>query len=193
MRKVYFAVVICVFLLSICGCQYSNNIKETDNLSSELYDKVYFQTSDEENAERIEDMHRPEGYNENIASVLALKMSLNRDNAEYKYHTIVRFYGESMDETVRKVNEINNINLNVEEWIRYLDPYSLNSVYYYIFTAEEINALAGAGMRCGYVGLGEEKTSEIIKNCMKILFLQELMRQGYQRHGNTDQRDIIPV
>lgn len=131
--------------------------------------------------EAVEDMYRPEGYHDNIASVLALKMSLHEAEERYLYHVVLgywpyleRFRLDALLERVRPQTLEEQ-----EQWVPILDPLveeimrltgkseeeALENLerlelhpsagFYYVFTAEQIRELAEAGFGCHYVGSGE--------------------------------------
>lgn len=137
--------------------------------------------------EAIEDMYRPEGYHDNIASVLALKMSLHAEEKQYLYHVVLRYWPYlerlRLEELLTRVSP--QTLEEQEQWIPILDPLveeimrltgkseeeALENLerlelrpsagFYYVFTAEQIRELAEAGFDCCYVGSGEGDMPEI--------------------------------
>ena len=109
------------------------------------------------------DMYRPKGFNDNIGSALALKISIT-DDINYKYSVLVRTPLESTLEQV-----LNNANKSLNVTINATDAISVNisgafdayNGYYYFLTAEQIFALAENGARCFYVGSGQGDYEDI--------------------------------
>lgn len=109
------------------------------------------------------DMYRPEGFNDNIGSALALKMSIT-DDISYKYSVLVRIPLESTIEQV-----LSNANKSLNVTINAADAFSVNisgdfdtaNRYYYFLTAEQIIALAESGATCLYVGSGQGDYKDI--------------------------------
>ena len=109
------------------------------------------------------DMYRPKGFDDNIGSALALKISIT-DDINYKYSVLVRTPLESTLEQV-----LNNANKSLNVTINATDAISVNisgafdayNGYYYFLTAEQIFALAENGARCFYVGSGQGDYEDI--------------------------------
>lgn len=56
-----------------------------------LYDSV-FSGHNGALEETVQDMHRPEGYNSRIGTILALKLSLHTEEPDYLYHVVLESY-----------------------------------------------------------------------------------------------------
>lgn len=137
--------------------------------------------------EAIEDIYRPEGYHDNIASVLALKMSMHEGEEQYLYHAVLRYWPYlerfRLDELL---SHISSQTLEEQgQWVPILDPLvaeimrltgkseeeALENLerlelhpfagFYYVFTAKQIRELAEAGFDCCYVGSGEGTLPEM--------------------------------
>ena len=103
------------------------------------------------------DMYRPEGFNDNIGSVLALKMSIVED-ANYEFPVIVRIPDKTnLEQVLNDANNSVNMTINIAEasCVSISGEISTTDKYYYLLTAEQIIALADSGEKCYYVGSGE--------------------------------------
>ncbi len=113
--------------------------------------------SHDSNEEFAADIYRPEGFNDNIGSALALKMSIV-DDVNYEFSVIVHIPDKTNLEQV-----LNEANKSVSIAINFADATSVSisgtisatDKYYYLLTAEQIIALADNGAKCYYVGSGE--------------------------------------
>lgn len=132
----------------------SDNSQTEQADEKKMYQFITYNSS--EMGEFAGDMHRPEGYHENIGSALALKMSLNEDE-DYQFNTIVYSYGNTIEAVVEMANSTSGQKLDISEWteVRTAGSESTIEKYYNSFTSEEIHALANAGARCMYVGSGK--------------------------------------
>lgn len=103
------------------------------------------------------DMHRPEGFNENIGSALALKMSIT-DDVSYKYSVLIRIpEGSTLEQVLSLANESLNMTINAADavTVNISGDFDTADRYYYRLTTEQIIALAENGIRCSYVGSGQ--------------------------------------
>lgn len=103
------------------------------------------------------DIYRPEGFNDNIGSVLALKMSIVED-ANYEFPVIVRIPDKTnLEQVLNDANNSVNMTINIAEasLVSISGEMSTTDKYYYLLTAEQIIALADSGAKCYYVGSGE--------------------------------------
>lgn len=110
--------------------------------------------------------HRPEGFDEHIGTVLALKMSIV-DDADYRFRVILQFYNIDIEQTIKSINSETDVSLDIDE-IRLINVKEVYSEYrseqtytrekteYYCeLTADQIFELAKNGVNCLYVGSGE--------------------------------------
>lgn len=103
------------------------------------------------------DMHRPEGFNENIGSALALKMSIT-DDVNCKYSVLIRIpEGSTLEQVLSLANESLNMTINADDavTVNISGDFDTADRYYYCLTAEQIIALAENGTWCLYVGSGQ--------------------------------------
>lgn len=103
------------------------------------------------------DMYRPEGFNYNIGSVLALKMSIV-EKANYEFPVIVCIPDDiNLEQVLNDANNILNKIISVDEAssVNISGEISTTDKYYYLLTAEQIIALADSGAKCYYVGSGK--------------------------------------
>lgn len=137
-----------------------NHSSETDNnptVSDSIKVFNVISLSQGNTGEFAADMHRPEGFSDNIGSVLALKMSIV-DDAEYKFPVIV-----CIPDDMDLEQMINDANSKVDKAISIAEissvsidgKISLTGKYYHLLTAEQIVAIADGGAKCCYVGSGE--------------------------------------
>lgn len=109
------------------------------------------------------DMYRPKGFNDNIGSALALKMSIT-DDISYKYSVLVRTPLEStLEQVLNNANKSLNVTINTTDAIsvNISGAFDTDNGYYYFLTAEQIFALAENGARCFYVGSGQGDYEDI--------------------------------
>ena len=103
------------------------------------------------------DMHRPEGFHENIGSALALKMSIT-DDVSFQYSVLVRISeGSTLKQTLSRANENLNMTINPDDavTVNISGDFDTADRYYYRLTAEQIVALAESGAWCLYIGSGQ--------------------------------------
>ena len=103
------------------------------------------------------DMHRPEGFSDNIGSVLALKISIAKEDNE-KFSVIVRIPDESnLKQILTAANNKTDVKIDIAEAssVSIFGEISTADKYYFLLTAEQIAALADSGAKCFYVGSGE--------------------------------------
>ena len=107
------------------------------------------------------DMHRPEGYNRNIGSGLALKIE-NAPNVEGAYSVIVRDRGSDFNKMVTEANERLSEPLDTNDFeIITLNGAETLNTYYAVLTKEQIFVLAENGARLSYVGSGAGNVNDI--------------------------------
>lgn len=151
-----------------------------------LYDSV-FSGHNGALEETVQDMHRPEGYNSRIGTILALKLSLHTEEPDYLYHVVLESYPDYeqwnpeailsrvspqtketlahwvilRDDLVEAVMECTG--QSEQEAIDTLKRLGLHTptIFYYVFTAEEIKELAEAGFICYYVASGEGTVTDM--------------------------------
>ena len=107
------------------------------------------------------DMHRPEGYNRNIGSGLALKIE-NAPNVEGAYSVIVRDRGSDFNKMVTEANERLSEPLDTNDFeIITLNGAETLNTYYAVLTKDQIFVLAENGARLSYVGSGAGNVNDI--------------------------------
>lgn len=109
------------------------------------------------------DMHRPEGFNENIGSALALKMSIT-DDVSYKYSVLIRIPdGSTLEQALSHANESLNMTINTADavTVNIFGGFDTANRYYYRLTAEQIIALAENGTWCLYIGSGQGENKDM--------------------------------
>ena len=103
------------------------------------------------------DVHRPDGYNLNIGSALALKMSITEDK-DYKYSVV--FY--TFDGwTLEQIAEKTDIEFDEVMLVNDIIAGERHSVYYSLLTAGQIFIMAENGITCRYVGSGKGEHNDI--------------------------------
>lgn len=106
------------------------------------------------------DMYRPDGYNDNIGSALALKLSL-ADNTDSRYNVIIIVHG-SVNNYIDAANKQTKEIISGSDLIEVTINGELNSNYYYAaLNADQIRSLAENGARVKYVGSGEGDVKRI--------------------------------
>lgn len=103
------------------------------------------------------DMHRPEGFHENIGSALALKMSIT-DDESYKFSVLIRISeGSTLEQTLSRANESLNTAIEPADavTVNISGDFDTADRYFFRLTAEQIVALAESGTWCLYVGSGQ--------------------------------------
>lgn len=102
------------------------------------------------------DMYRPDGYSENIGSVLALKMNMS-DEADEKYPVIVSVPDEmTLEQLIETTNKTVNIPIesNNALLVSIADDTQSAEKYLFVLTANQVVDLATNGAKCLYVGSG---------------------------------------
>ncbi len=94
------------------------------------------------------DMYRPEGYDEKIGSVLAIKMSMN-ESEETRFNVLVQTY-DMIDVYELLVQTIGSVDVVTIE----IDGQFAGKAYYVYVTEVEINKLTSYGLKCHYIGSG---------------------------------------
>ena len=129
------------------------------------------------------DMYRPDGYNDNIGSALALKLSL-ADNTDSRYDVIIIVHG-SVNNYLDAANKQTKEIISGSDLIEVTINGVVNSNYYYAaLNADQINSLAVNGARVKYVGSGEGDVKRINWNTPEgINEFCELMGDMYVFRG----------
>lgn len=151
---------IIVMLGGILGILYINNNKSVS--VSESSEKtpmkiIHMIHIGDKPAEFAGDMHRPEGYNINIGSALALKMSITEDK-DYKYSVVFDTFDGW---TLEQIAEITNIKFDEVMLVNDTIAGENHSIYYSLLTAEQIFNIAENGITCRYVGSGKGEHNNI--------------------------------
>ena len=94
------------------------------------------------------DMYRPEGYNKNIGSALAIMMSMNK-NEETKFNVLVHTYDaiDLKDHLLMFVDEVEVITVEIQGNFA-------GQAFYVCLTDAQIKALTDSGLKCCYIGSG---------------------------------------
>ncbi|MBE6692922.1 MAG: hypothetical protein E7586_06350 [Ruminococcaceae bacterium] len=94
------------------------------------------------------DMYRPEGYNKKIGSVLAIMMSMNK-NEETKFNVLVHTYDsiDLKDHLAMFVDEIEIITVEI-------NGNFAGQAFYVQITDAQIQAISDSGIKCYYIGSG---------------------------------------
>lgn len=96
-------------------------------------------------------------YDYHIGSALVWQIEKNAENNEVFYHVVIQndMLDEISKDVIDRINVENNLNLNIDKWVVLHGWQESDILYYYIFTEEEIKALAANGLWCKYVGNGD--------------------------------------
>lgn len=149
--------VVLVGFVADYSCKISNN-KTTHNTIEDSM-KVFnvISLSQGNTGELAADMYRPEGFNDNIGSVLALKMSIVED-ADYEFPVIICLPDDiTLEQVLNDANNRVNVAIDIAEssFVSVPGEISTTDKYYYLLTSEQIVALADSGTKCYYVGSGK--------------------------------------
>lgn len=106
----------------------------------------------------IEQYH-PEGYQANIGSALAVKMSVTDDPA-YLFRVIL-YSQNNMETVIEKANRDLKEKINFAKFQQNVTLNDILPSYYTELSAEQIRQLAGLDVQCFYVGTGEGSAEEI--------------------------------
>ncbi len=151
------------------NCFCSDDVSHSDSditgdssMPTEVSDSpiVYYVTSlaEAEVGEFAADMHRPEGYDKNIGSALALKMSI-ADKSDCRFSVIVRIpNGSSLVELMAKANDTmqkESLDPEMAMPLYISGEPDVSDKFFCWLMAEQIIALAYNGAECSYVGSGE--------------------------------------
>lgn len=100
---------------------------------------------------------KPDGYPAEVGNALAMMMSLHKDDVSYLYHVAFRDGKSEASTKDSIVNRLENAGtLHSKEWVEIATDVSREQGwFYFLFTADEIRALAGAGIECRFVGSGK--------------------------------------
>lgn len=97
--------------------------------------------------------NRPEGYPEKVGDVLAMMMSLHENDASYLYHVAFRD-GETGDASTKESISKRLTDAEAFYTADWAEISGSQGWFYFLFTADEIRTLAGAGIECRFVGSG---------------------------------------
>lgn len=106
----------------------------------------------------------------NLGMALTWVVMNHEDEPDRKYHVLVNYLfldDNDADSTITQeyldeINKKHDTDFKVDEWVKMTTERGLPYEYYYIFTAEELLALAdGTKLMCGYVGSGEGNVEDI--------------------------------
>lgn len=166
----YAVIISCIWVMFGCKQkekkeEFEYYIVDVESSNDKLYDRLVSTYYEEDAYKKEINNHRPYGYKYTYVSTLALKMELNKDNPDMLYHIVVFNWKQDEINTRDIVDQINaekGMNLNMDDWFQFCDDEGFwhDIKYYYIFTVEEVNALAEAGLTCYYVGSGEGSEEE---------------------------------
>ncbi len=125
----------------------ADSVSNAEN-STKIYKVISLSVGNTE--EFAADMYRPEGFDDNIGSALALKMSITVDD-DYAFPVIVCLPADAdpigiISDTIGSA-ELMYVNISGEG--------PATDKYYSQLTARQITALAKSGAKCYYVGSGE--------------------------------------
>lgn len=103
------------------------------------------------------DMHRPDGFNKNIGSVLAIKMNMS-DNPEAAFPVIISHKKNSdMAQIIDYVNNTYDVKIAMKD----IMPVNISGIiltsrtyYFAMLTSDQILTLAENSVNCSYVGSG---------------------------------------
>lgn len=154
--------VVLVVAIPVLSNHFSDQIKMPNDPGNAVVDNpkktIYVMALSQGNpGEFAGDMYRPEGFNNNIGSALALKMSIT-DDIGYRYSVLVRIPLEStLEQVLSNANKSLNVTINVSDAfpVNISGDIDTTKGYYYFLTAEQVIALAESGARCFYVGSGQ--------------------------------------
>lgn len=140
----------------------SDNIatSEPDNstdVSTPSTDVLTIYTTAGSTGEFAADMYRPEGYHDNIGSVLALMMHHTpEDDAEFNV-LIYTFKDMKIEDVISKVNETISEEIPIDQ-LKAVEVENdiIENIkkYYLILNTEQINVLAENQVKCMYIGSG---------------------------------------
>lgn len=106
----------------------------------------------------------------NFGTGLTWMVMNHEDEPDRKYHVIVNYLfmdDNDVDSTITQeyldeINKKRNTDFKVDEWVKMTTACGFPYEYYYIFTADELFALAnGTKLICKYVGSGEGNVEDI--------------------------------
>lgn len=100
---------------------------------------------------------KPEGYPDEVGSALAMMMFLHKEDESYLYHVAFRD-SKAGDASTREsiAGRLEDANaLHQKEWTEIAENSQGRGWFYFLFTADEVWTLAGAGIECRFVGTGE--------------------------------------
>lgn len=141
-----------LFLLLSCG---------TSGRADQLYPAVVM--AEAHSGEAASLITKPEGYPAEVGDALAMMMSLHKEDEFYLYH--VAFRDGEAGEASTKDSIVGHLEdakaLYKKEWVEIAaDDPRAQGWFYFLFTADEIRTLAGAGIQCRFVGSGESVSAE---------------------------------
>lgn len=141
-----------VLLLSACAPDESQTSKEPDESEISQAPDILWVNSKSTNYYWA-DEHRPDGYNNNIGSALALMMELYKDAPDKTYHVVVGGlvddispFDDIVDITGLSQDEITAVQL------RDIQTSQKYTIHYAYMTGAQITALAENGIKCTFLG-----------------------------------------
>ena len=103
------------------------------------------------------DMHRPDGFNKNIGSVLAIKMNMSDDPEDVYPVIISNMQNTDIEKIIDNVNNIYDAKIAMKDVV----PVNISGIiitsrmyYFTMLTSDQIHALAESNVKCFYVGSG---------------------------------------
>ena len=139
--------------------QSSSTVETSDNPQQQIYEPpvetINVIVPDEvELTEYAGDMYRPEGYNGNIGSGLALKIE-NTHDKDMLYSVIIKDTGNDFNKMLTEANAGISKPLETNDFKRItLNGAGTTNRYFALLTKEQIFALAENGVKLSYVGSG---------------------------------------
>lgn len=180
MKKCVLIISITIYLgMLLVGCTSNRNEEsesmrssQTENTSKEELNSQCESTessnisSDIELTEFVLSDYKPTGYSDYIGAALAIKMSIHKEEADYRYSVLLyQFSGErDMYDCVEELNTQSDIAINTSSWVdvttKVEDDNITTQKLYAQLTYVEIMHLAQNGIWCNYVGTGESPHTE---------------------------------
>lgn len=143
---------------AIDGVQDSSKNPEVNIGDEYIMDTIYIKSLSQGNMEEFAaDMYRPDGYNENIGSVLAIKMHMF-STSDYAFPVIIQIdHRDDLTQIITNANNTLNVPINLEEMkmVSITNEKNTTDKYFHLLTQTQIVTLAESGIRCYYVGSGK--------------------------------------
>ena len=140
------------------GEHVNSDLPETDAFTNDTEDSMgivhIISLSQENIGEFAADMYRPEGFNKNIGSVLAIKMNMVSESG-HMFPVIVNVDDKSsLEQTIKTANDILSEPINIADvkLVSVIEFGHTVNQYYILLTCDQITALADVGAGCYYVG-----------------------------------------